>query len=404
MANRFHNPRPQFMNATPVVYSAGVLRFYVSGTSTPKNVFANSDLTSASTTITLNSAGRPSQDIFLSTELYKVTLEDSLGNLIWTVDPYMTSDYTTVAKVQGYSGDPNTHVAGTASAGTVPADMVWDRTNYQLYVCTTTGNAAAAVWTIANTSVLDTWTTAGRNVSPTAGVDFGYNTTLNALEFWNGTIWRSIGKDSTVQRLTSGTAATFTPSTGAVRFRIRMVGPGGGGGAQATNSGSAGSADTSFQVNSTGTAWTVVKGSGGSNGGSSTIGGAGGTGGTNGSTGTLIDRANGGYGGPSVNGAGASVLYGWGGASARVPTVGVNTSGNIGVTASANSGGGGSGGGTNATAWGAGGGGGEYMEFTVTGMTTATYTIGTGGAGGSAGTVAGGAGAAGIIIVEEFYS
>ncbi len=191
------------MNATPVVYSAGVLRFYQSGTSTPANVYANSDLTGASTTITLNSAGRPAQDIFLSDALYKVTLEDSLGNIIWTADPCMTSDYTTTAKVTGYSGNPNTHVAGTASAGAVPADMVWDRTNNVLYLCTVTGNAAGAVWTVANVTQLSNWTTAGRNVSPTAGVDFGFNTTLDRIEYWNGIAWVGVGQRATAYSSTA---------------------------------------------------------------------------------------------------------------------------------------------------------------------------------------------------------
>lgn len=140
------------MNATPAVYSSGVLRFYASGTSTPQNVYSGSDLTGASTTITLNSAGRPSQDIFLSDALYKVTLEDSLGNIIWTVDPYYTSDYSTYGQFYTYAGSPNGNVAGTAGSGTIPADGLWDRTNSILYVCTTSGVAAAAVWTAVNAS------------------------------------------------------------------------------------------------------------------------------------------------------------------------------------------------------------------------------------------------------------
>jgi hypothetical protein len=32
------------------------------------------------------------------------------------------------------------------------------------------------------------WTTAGRPASPSRG-QFGYNTTLNLLEIWNGTSW-----------------------------------------------------------------------------------------------------------------------------------------------------------------------------------------------------------------------
>lgn len=391
MANRFHNPRPQFMNATPAVYSAGVLRFYQSGTSTPLNVYANSDLTSASTTITLNSAGRPSQDIFLSTLLYKVTLEDSLGNLIWSVDPYMTSDYTTTAKVTGYSGNPNTFVAGTASAGAVPADMVWDRTNHILYVCTTTGNAAAAVWTVANsTTGLSNWTTAGRNVSPVAGVDFGYNTTLHTLDFWDSTRWVSI-LPSTRQYLISGT--TYTTPAGCRSIVVKMIGGGGGAGATATNNGATGGTTTFNSI-------TAIGGGGGVAAGSvARQGGAGGTGGA-GSASLRLAGSPGGNGSPTTTGGGngGSGIFGTGsglGAPAQNNSAGGN--------AAANSGAGG-GGADSAGAAAGGGGAGEYVEIVIAApAATYTYAIGTAGAGGAAGTNAGGNGGTGIIIVEEYY-
>jgi len=46
-----------------------------------------------------------------------------------------------------YAGNPNTHQAGnTGTAGGAPPDFCWDVTNNVWYVCTTTGNAAGAVW------------------------------------------------------------------------------------------------------------------------------------------------------------------------------------------------------------------------------------------------------------------
>ena len=41
-----------------------------------------------------------------------------------------------------------------------------------------------------------TWTTAGRPASPTAG-QMGYNTTLSAPEFYNGTAWQGFNTAST---------------------------------------------------------------------------------------------------------------------------------------------------------------------------------------------------------------
>jgi hypothetical protein len=46
-----------------------------------------------------------------------------------------------------YAGNPNGHVAGYATTGGSPPDLVYDTTDFVYYVCTTTGNAAAAVWT-----------------------------------------------------------------------------------------------------------------------------------------------------------------------------------------------------------------------------------------------------------------
>src|SRR5262249_11448106 len=96
-----------------------------------------------------------------------------------------------------------------------------------------------------------------RSGSPTAG-DTRYNTTLNGLEYWNGTAWVVLGQAPTVQKFTSG-SGTYTPSTGVVRVRVRMCGGGGGGGAQSSNNGSNGG-DTSFG------SWTAIHGNGGAGG------------------------------------------------------------------------------------------------------------------------------------------
>lgn len=89
-----------------------------------------------------------------------------------------------------YAGDPNGNVSGEWQGQTC-----WDSTNSELYVCTTTGNAASAVW---------------RKIAYT------YQRT---------------------RRFTSG--ATFSPTDGRVRMlRVTLIGPGGNGaGAQATTAG-----------------------------------------------------------------------------------------------------------------------------------------------------------------------
>lgn len=201
----------------------------------------------------------------------------------------------------------------------------------------------------------------------------------------------------TVQRFTSGAAATFTPTAGMVRIKVRMLGGGGGGGAQVTNAGTAGNT-TTFDT------WTAAGGSSGPSGTASTTGGAGGTGGTDG-TGTLVVRVPGGRGDASAL---LSSLKGNGGTSALGGGGGRAIDTGAGQNAPTNSGGGGGGGGTNGAGnAGGGGGAGEYVEFWMTAAqvgASKTYTVGTAANGGAAGTQAGGNGAAGVLIIEEFYS
>lgn len=152
MANRFFSPNQQFADATGLPYAGGSLSFYASGTSTPLATYSDSALTIANTNpVVLDSAGRAG-NIFLQNLAYKVVLADANNNQIWTDDPVYSSDFSTAAQFFSGSGNPNGVVAGTAGSATIKASSYWDFTNSILYVCTTTGNAASAVWTAVNAS------------------------------------------------------------------------------------------------------------------------------------------------------------------------------------------------------------------------------------------------------------
>lgn len=85
---RFTDPLEQFLDGNGDPLSNGTLDFYQTGTSTPLDTFSDSTLTTAnSNPITLNSAGRLPNDVFLKAEDYKVVLKDSGGSTIWTADP-----------------------------------------------------------------------------------------------------------------------------------------------------------------------------------------------------------------------------------------------------------------------------------------------------------------------------
>ena len=84
---RFQTPSEQFLNASGVPYAGGSLFFYSSGTTTPLNTYSDEALTQPNANpLVLDSAGRAGA-VFMRPLPYKVVLEDSLGNQIWTQDP-----------------------------------------------------------------------------------------------------------------------------------------------------------------------------------------------------------------------------------------------------------------------------------------------------------------------------
>lgn len=153
MANRLPSIFQQFFTANPTVREGSKLWAYAAGTTTPLNTYKDKDLTPGqenTNPIILDELGQPPFAIFLQTLGYKFKLTDENNVEIWTEDNVFTSDYSARAKLQGYNGNPNGNVAGTEASATVGGDVIWDYANDVMYVCTTTGVAAAAVWTAIN--------------------------------------------------------------------------------------------------------------------------------------------------------------------------------------------------------------------------------------------------------------
>lgn len=151
MAARLPDPFLSWSNSAGAPYAGGTLYFYATNSSTPLAVYSDETLSSSiGTSVPLNSAGRPDTAIFLQNLPYKVVLKDSSGNEIWTADPVSGTDFlsTLIAKVG--SGSPSGVVAGTAGSSGVLPTAYWDYVGFILYVCTTTGSAATAVWTAIN--------------------------------------------------------------------------------------------------------------------------------------------------------------------------------------------------------------------------------------------------------------
>lgn len=82
-------PLSLFGNSSTML-TGGVLRAYVTGTSTPATLYSDADGASAGTSVTLDARGEPTtiKRIWLDTAVtYKLTLEDADGNVLWTADP-----------------------------------------------------------------------------------------------------------------------------------------------------------------------------------------------------------------------------------------------------------------------------------------------------------------------------
>lgn len=90
-------PHQQFFDNSGNPLSGGSLETYAAGTSTPKATYSDNTLGSSNpTTITLNSAGRPSVSgnevaLYLAPGGYKAILKNSAGTTIWTQDNITSS-------------------------------------------------------------------------------------------------------------------------------------------------------------------------------------------------------------------------------------------------------------------------------------------------------------------------
>ena len=200
-------PKFQFVNSAGLPYAGGSLTFYLTTTSTPQDTFPTpADATAAtnanSNPLTLNSAGWPAVDIYLSQSVkYKVVLKDSAGVEIWTVDPVSTTDFSVVPLWTTFAGNPNGDVAGTASSSGVLPSIVWDRTNNIQWTCTTTGTASTAVWTAINPAASQLlWTIADRVSATPATADAGTSYIIAA----------SFGSFTTGQIITDNGEGQFT--------------------------------------------------------------------------------------------------------------------------------------------------------------------------------------------------
>lgn len=332
-------------NGNPLV--GAKLNFYITGTSTPKNTYSDSGLTTPNANpVVADSTGRFGP-IYLAVDAdYKSILQDSssVTQSNGTVDPLLVLSTSVIAH-QG------SIIIGNASG----ADS-------ELLISATIGAVLKSTGTTA------AWST----------------------------------PNYTTQRFLSG-SGTYTTPANCVVIKVRFIGGGGGGGGVGLTTGPIGATGGTSTFNSV----TAIGGTGGAGNGTgspiTTGGGAGGTGGA----GTANVRINGGS-GDVLSGSGTLRAGGGSGPFGGGAPPSYRTSATTGLAAVTNTGGGGgAASASGSTGEAASGGAGEYCELIiVTPSASYSYAVGAGGAGGigtGTGAATGGAGAAGQIIVEEFY-
>jgi len=131
MATRYTNPIVHVINDDASDVGAGwKLNFYSTGTTTRKNTFSDSELTTSNANpVVADSAGRFS-DIFLESGTYKVVLTDADDVEIWTADPVsggLGSGGGVLAKTSSYTivaDDQSKIITGDSSGGAVTITLL----------------------------------------------------------------------------------------------------------------------------------------------------------------------------------------------------------------------------------------------------------------------------------------
>ncbi len=346
MARLFNDPFCIAIDGNGNPMPGALLYFYLTGTTTPKDTYTDSGLTTLNANPVVANAAGLFGPIYLATDAeYKVILKTSAAVTVATRDPLALLSTSVI----GHEGS--------------------------LIV----GNALGA----------------DSELLINANADSTLRSTGTTVE------WRR--SNYTKQAFLSG-SGTYTTPAKCTAIKVRVQAGGGGGGGTGGTTGPNGAAGTNSSFNS------VVATGGGAGAGNATgtplsgIGGAGGTG----STGTASFRIPGGDGG-NADVSGALRAGGGGSHMGQGAPMTYQAAAAAGTAAKANSGGGGGGSsspGTTAAA--SAGGGGEYLELHILAPSASyTYAVGGGGAGGigtGTGAATGGAGGSGIVIVEEFYS
>ena len=126
--SRFVLPYQTVIDNTGVPLPGALLYFYVSGTNTPLNTYSDVALTTPNTNPVVANAAGVFPSIFMPGVDYKVVLEDSSFNQIWTADPVNTGFSPTANwVVAGGTSDAITAAFSPSITSLVDGQIVWFR-------------------------------------------------------------------------------------------------------------------------------------------------------------------------------------------------------------------------------------------------------------------------------------
>lgn len=93
---------PQFTDpATGLLMTSGTIEFYLTGTSTPTPYYTDSAGTSGGTSLTLDSGGQPSTDIYFDTGItYKLVVKNAAGATLRTIDPFNSGETSQITHTE----------------------------------------------------------------------------------------------------------------------------------------------------------------------------------------------------------------------------------------------------------------------------------------------------------------
>jgi len=119
--------KPQFEDANGNPLNLGTVEFFLWNTSTPTPYYTDSIGTSGGTSLTLNTLGKPANDLFWDTSIsYKIVTKDAAGTVIDTLGPYSVS----ASDADDIGFDEDTTYTATSVGGNIRKKLTGSRTYY----------------------------------------------------------------------------------------------------------------------------------------------------------------------------------------------------------------------------------------------------------------------------------